>query len=104
MNTLPKPEKNRNTHTGLLRPDTCPACRRAVLWVRRDFGSGGPIALDTCAPGAGDMGIQIGLLGVEPTAVRVTGGAAYREHRCPKASSKTSLSFTAGAPSGKRRP
>lgn len=101
MSTLPKPGKKGNTHTAPLRPDTCPACRRAVLWVR---GIRGPIALETCAAGAGDYGIQVGLLGMEPHAVQVTGGTSYRAHRCPRAAHKTSLAFTAGAPSGKRRP
>lgn len=104
MPTLPKPGKKGNTHTDPLapiRPDTCPACRRAVLWVR---GIRGPIALETCAAGTGDYGIQVGLLGVEPHAVQVAGGTNYRAHRCPKAALKTSLSFTAGAPTGKRRP
>jgi hypothetical protein len=75
-----------------------------VLWVGKGSGSLGPIALETCAPGAGDVGIQVGLLGVEPHAVQVAGGTSYRAHRCPKAAHKTSLSFTGGAPSGKRRP
>jgi hypothetical protein len=86
----------------VLRPETCAECRRAVLWVKWE-GRPGLVALDTCRAGAGDVGIQVGLLGVEPRAVRVAGGASYREHRCPKAAKKTGLSFTGGAPAGKRR-
>ena len=103
MSTLPKPGKKGNTYTAPLRPETCSACRRAVLWVRME-GRAGIVALDTCARGAGDVGIQVGILGVEPMAVKVAGGAGFREHRCPRAAHKTGLSFTAGAPTGKRRP
>lgn len=98
---LPKPEKKRNTDIPPLRPETCAACRRAVLWVRFD-GHAGFVALDTTAPGAGDLGIQVGILGVEPSAVKVAAGG-FRQHRCPKASSKSALSYTGGAPTGKRR-
>lgn len=107
MTRLPKHRNESNTHTAPLRPETCPLCRRAVLWVRdgvKIAGTGGTVALETCARGAGDVGIQVGLLGVEPTAVRIAGGAGYRVHRCPKAATRTALSFTGGAPAGKRRP
>jgi hypothetical protein len=58
------------------------------------------IKLDICRPGAGDVAIQVGLLGVEPFAVKVANGSRYREHRCPKAA----LSHTAAAPATKRKP
>lgn len=86
-----------------LRPETCAECRKPVLWVRMD-GRAGIVALDTCRAGAGDVAIQVGLLGVEPFAVRVANGSSYREHRCPNAAKKTALSYTGRAPAGKRRP
>jgi hypothetical protein len=72
-----------------------------VLWVKWE-GRPGLVALDTCARFAGDVGIQVGLLGVEPRAVRVAGGASYREHICPKGHRRSGLSFTGAAPTKKR--
>jgi hypothetical protein len=72
-----------------LKPGTCAMCRKPVLWLPM-AGRPGIVALESLDRPAGDIAIQIGLLGTGPVAVRVASGSTYREHapHCPKAPAK----------------
>lgn len=66
-------------------PNTCPTCRRAVIWAK--FRST-LIPVETCADGAGNIGLSTGLFAApneSPTAEIVATATRYREHRahCP---------------------
>ncbi len=63
------------------RPNTCPACRRTVIWAR--LGSK-LIPVETCKPGAGNIGLSWGLFAKpneSPTAELLTTRSRYRSHR-----------------------
>jgi len=86
-----------------LRPASCEQCGAPVLRVPI-AGTTAPISLEDCVRVDGDWAIQIGLLGCDPTAVKVASGTStYRVHQCPRGHRRSALSFTGAAPKGKRR-
>lgn len=95
------------TSSDPFRPNTCPDCRRSVIWAKL-----GPrfVAIETCADGAGDLALVQPLFsppGEMMEAQPVGNGTRYRQHRghCPKGGgpSPAGGAFSGGSFTRKKR-
>jgi len=99
------------------RTSICYRCRKAVIWavIRNRRGGTRPIAIEPCAPGAGDVAIAPELFGDVaggPLVELVSNGTAFRAHaaHCPRARRPPPLeepareAFSARSFRGKVRP
>jgi len=91
------------------RPNTCPYCRRPVIWARvKGPRRGGkrfhvPFPIERCAPGTGNYALSVGFFfqeGVAQLAELVAIGTSYRSHRdnCPALPAKTKTPAPPAAP------
>jgi hypothetical protein len=74
-------QKTIETSSDHFRPNTCQACRRPVIWAKLGTKL---IPVETCAAGAGNIGLCWGLFAKPneaPTAELVATSSRYRSHR-----------------------
>lgn len=69
-----------------IRPDTCPMCRRAVIWGRIEQGGGRVtlVPIETCAEGRGNVALSPGMFAAPGELLFVSvvsNGTRYRMHR-----------------------